>query len=160
MKETRSFWKAVSAVLLLGVIFFAGPMLIERRSAGMIVEGAEITVFYSPGCSCCVQYIPYLKRKGFIVTEELDYGKRIDILEENGIPAEMTSCHVSTVGGYFIEGHVPAEVIADLLEERPDIDGIVLPGMPQGTPGMPGIKNDIWRIHGFKDGRSFEYLNI
>ena len=160
MRETRSFWKAALAVSVIGAIFFAGPMVLGGRSSGTAVEGAEITVFYSPDCSCCVQYIPYLKRKGFVVTEELDYGKRIDILEDNGIPAGMTSCHASMAGGYFIEGHVPAEVIADLLEERPDIDGIALPGMPQGTPGMPGIKNEVWTIYGFKDGRSFEYLNL
>lgn len=160
MKNINAFWKTALLVVVIGTIFFVGPMLIGKNSPGPIVEGAEITIFYSPDCSCCVQYIPYLKRKGFNVTENRDYNKRIDILEDNQIPTEMTSCHVSMIDGYFLEGHIPADVIAKLLEERPDIDGIALPGMPQGTPGMPGIKDDIWTIYGFKNGESFEFLSL
>ncbi len=160
LKNMNVFWKTTFSVFLIGLLFFAGPMIIGKSFSGSIADGAEITIFYSPSCSCCVKYIPYLKGKGFIVSEELDYNKRIDILEDNKIPSEMTSCHASMIDGYFIEGHVPAEVILGLLNEKPEIDGISLPGMPEGTPGMPGIKNEKWIIYGFLNGEPFEYLSL
>ncbi len=150
----------ILSVVIIGVVFFAGPAILGGGSLQPVVEGSEITVFYSPGCSCCVEYIPYLKRKGFIVSENNDFGRRIDILEENQIPSEMTSCHVSMIDGYFVEGHVPAEIIAKLLDEKPNIDGIALPGMPDGTPGMPGIKNEKWIVYGFLNGEAFEYITL
>jgi hypothetical protein len=121
-------------------------------------ERQEITVFYSPDCSCCGQYIPYLKRNGFEVSGEKDMARRIDVLEEFQVPYEMTSCHTALVGNYFVEGHVPAEIIKKLLEEKPEIDGITLPGMPQGSPGMPGIKTEKWTIYGFSGGISSEFM--
>ncbi|GIW66574.1 MAG: hypothetical protein KatS3mg095_0472 [Candidatus Parcubacteria bacterium] len=53
---------------------------------------------------------------------------------------------------YFIEGHIPIEVIQKLLTEKPDIDGIALPGMPSGSPGMPGFKIYPFKIHSVKNG--------
>ena len=58
----------------------------------------------------------------------------------HGVPKSAWSCHTTIVAGYVIEGHVPMEAIEDLLSRRPAIDGIALPGMPAGSPGMPGIK--------------------
>jgi hypothetical protein len=58
--------------------------------------------------------------------------------ESKGITQELASCHTAEISGYIIEGHVPADVIEELLQEKPDIVGLALPGMPPGSPGMGG----------------------
>jgi hypothetical protein len=60
------------------------------------------------------------------------------VKRELGVPSEAESCHTAVVGGYFLEGHVPAEDISRLLAEHPDISGLAVPGMPIGSPGMEG----------------------
>ena len=72
----------------------------------------------------------------------------------------MQSCHTAILGKYFIEGHVPLEAINKLLKERPDIDGIALPGMPIGTPGMPGEKEETFIIYQLVDGKSSVFMTI
>jgi len=63
------------------------------------------------------------------------------IKDEQGIPQDMLSCHTTIIGGYVVEGHVPLEAVEKLLVEKPDIRGIAMPGMPSGSPGMPGLKS-------------------
>lgn len=123
------------------------------------IDKPKITVFYDPTCSCCVQYISYLKRNGFEVFEEKEMAKRMDILEEYQIPQNMTACHTNIIGDYFVEGLMPAEIIKKLLEEKPEIDGIALPGMPQGAPGMPDFKTGKWTIYAFSNGQPSEFLS-
>lgn len=77
-----------------------------------------------------------------------------------GIPANMESCHTAVIGDYFVEGHVPEEIIQKMLSEQPDIDGIMLPRMPSGSPGMPGQKTGVWIIYQLKDGEVSEYTRI
>jgi hypothetical protein len=62
----------------------------------------------------------------------------MDLNASLGIPSELGSCHTAQIEGYIVEGHVPADVIDQLLVEKPDILGVALPGMPQGSPGMGG----------------------
>lgn len=71
---------------------------------------------------------------------------------EVGVPMAYSSCHTTIAGGYFIEGHVPLEAIDRLLAERPDIDGIALPGMPPGSPGMGGIAVGQFEVLAITDG--------
>ena len=82
------------------------------------------------------------------------------IKKKHNIPGEMQSCHTSVVGKYFIEGHVPIEAINKLLKDQPDIDGIVLPGMPMGTPGMPGNKEAPYVIYQLIDGEYSVFMTI
>ena len=72
----------------------------------------------------------------------------------------MQSCHTTILGKYFIEGHVPLEAINKLLKEQPDIDGIALPGMPIGTPGMPGEKEEPYVIYQLIDGKPSVFMTI
>ena len=67
-------------------------------------------------------------------------------------PTEAWSCHTALIDGYPVEGHVPVEAIEDLLAERPDIDGIALPGMRAGSPGMPGEKASPFEVLAIDDG--------
>ena len=121
--------------------------------------GQKITVYKSPSCGCCVGYVGELEKEGFdvemVVVEDMS-----TIKEEHNIPREMESCHTSVVDGYFIEGHMPISVVRDLLEEKPEIDGIALPNMPAGTPGMPGIKTKPWEIYQLTDGEVSSYLTL
>lgn len=89
----------------------------------------------SPSCGCCGSWVEHVEKAGFKVkinnTEEMN-----PIKERVGVPYGKGSCHTAEVGGYFIEGHVPAEDIKRLLAERPDAKGLTVPGMPAGSPGM------------------------
>lgn len=82
------------------------------------------------------------------------------IKEEYGIPEELWSCHTTIVDGYYIEGHVPIDVVLKLLEERPAIDGIALPGMPSGSPGMDGEKDGPWRIYAVTGETYQEFVTV
>ena len=92
-----------------------------------------ITVYRSPSCNCCGIWVEHLKRHNFAVTE-IQMDDVNPIKQQHGIPYDMASCHTALIGDYLIEGHVPASDINRLLEERPDIAGLSVPGMPHGTP--------------------------
>ncbi len=83
-----------------------------------------------------------------------------EIKDDLGIPDDMRSCHTSLVGDYYVEGHVPLAAIQKLLEEQPDIDGIAMPGMPQGSPGMSGEKDGTWVIYSISDSGIEEFMTI
>ena len=74
-----------------------------------------------------------------------------------GVPNDAMSCHTAVIDGYAIEGHVPVEAIEDLLAQRPAIDGIALPGMPPGSPGMPGDKAAPFTVLAVSDGATSEF---
>lgn len=112
----------------------------------------EVVVYKSPYCGCCVEHIAYMRENGFKVkVEEVD--DLSSIKKKYGIPGNMESCHTTIVGDYFIEGHIPIEAINKLLSEKPEINGISLPGMPSGSPGMPGVQTEDWIINSIKNGR-------
>ncbi len=94
-----------------------------------------VTVFKSPSCQCCGKWVERMREYGFTVTLE----NRTDVTpvkRELGIPAALDSCHTSIVGGYTVEGHVPPDLVARVLRDRPDVAGLAVPGMPQSAPGM------------------------
>lgn len=97
--------------------------------------GHEMTVYRSASCGCCTQWGSHMASAGFRlddhITEDMDAVKKA-----RGVSPRQESCHTAVVGGYVIEGHVPASAIQRLLEERPDIRGLAVPGMPIGSPGM------------------------
>jgi len=109
-------------------------------------ERILVTVYASPNCECCKQYVSYLKNNGFevnlVLLEDLN-----SVKNNLKIPENMRSCHTSIINNYFIEGHVPVEAIQKLLKEKPNIFGISLPGMPAGSPGMGGIKEKEFIIY-------------
>jgi len=101
-------------------------------NAGVLVE-----VYKSPTCGCCGKWIDYLEANGFRV-EATDVPDVAPLKAKYGVPEGMDSCHTALVEGYVVEGHVPVADIQRLLTERPEIDGIAVPGMPMGSPGMEG----------------------
>ena len=108
-------------------------------------ENAKAVVYKSPTCGCCSKWIDHLEKNGFEV-EAKDVPDVTPIKRANGVPPRLTACHTAMVGGYFIEGHVPAEDVKRLLEERPEIAGLTVPGMPMGSPGMEGPRSERYRV--------------
>ena len=99
-----------------------------------------ITVWKSASCGCCQRWVDYLQDDGFEVTAH-NVDDVVSIKHKLGMtnPA-LYSCHTAKVGGYIIEGHVPASDIRRLLDERPTLVGLAAPGMPQMSPGMLSIE--------------------
>lgn len=105
-----------------------------NASGGM--SPLQMTVYKSPTCSCCKGWSEYMSEEGFAVktvdTDDVDAVK-----SEHGLTdGSLKSCHTAIIGGYVIEGHVPAADVKRLLAERPDITGLSAPGMPMMSPGM------------------------
>jgi hypothetical protein len=122
-------------------------------------EQAEMVVYKSPHCGCCQVWVDYVEEAGFRVVSH-DVMDVQPIKAHHGLPGHLSSCHTTLVGGYVVEGHVPADVIRRLLAERPDIAGIAVPGMPLGSPGMevPSGRKDPYDIIAFtRDGRVSVY---
>ena len=100
-----------------------------------LAELGIVTVFKSPSCQCCGKWIQRMREHGFAVAER-NTNDMAAVKQEHGIPAQLGSCHTSTVGGYAVEGHVPPDLVERMLRERPKIVGLAVPGMPQSAPGM------------------------
>ncbi|MAE42817.1 hypothetical protein CMO93_03525 [Candidatus Woesearchaeota archaeon] len=123
------------------------------------VSGEKITVFKSPTCGCCIGWVAEMRKSGYNI-EVKEMNDMSSIRSKYNIPSNMQSCHTAVVGDYFIEGHVPIEAVNKLLTEKPDVDGIALPRMPAGSPGMPGVKNSVWTIYTLNDGSSTNFMAI
>jgi len=119
---------------------------------------AEVTVYKSPTCGCCKEWIKHLQANGFSVTAH-DVTDVARYKTANGVPVTLGSCHTATVGGYVIEGHVPAADVKRLLKERPPVRGLAVPGMPIGSPGMEqGAHKERYDVLTFdKDGKTSVY---
>ena len=101
---------------------------------------STITVWKSASCGCCQKWVDFLQDEGFEVTAH-NVDDVVSIKRKLGMtdPA-LYSCHTAKVGGYLIEGHVPASDIRRLLDDRPTLVGLAAPGMPQMSPGMLSIE--------------------
>ncbi|XBS22547.1 DUF411 domain-containing protein [Methylomarinum sp. Ch1-1] len=114
----------------------------------------EIVVYRSPTCGCCGKWVQHLRDQRFKIKDVVSDDMQA-IKDKYGVPREMASCHTAVIDGYVIEGHVPARDIKRLLEMKPDVVGISVPGMPVGTPGMEmGGRKDPYQVISFdKEGR-------
>ncbi len=122
MKPARRYMLAAGLVLAASPTAFAAP------------AGPTIEVWKSPTCGCCAKWVEHLEANGFRVTVR-DEGNAA-ARKKAGIPQALGSCHTALVGGYAIEGHVPAADVRRLLKEKPNAIGLAVPGMPIGSPGM------------------------
>lgn len=121
----RRHWLAAAAVLALTGF--------ERTA---MAQAPNVQVWKDPNCGCCQIWVEHLQASGFKV-EVRDVGNTA-ARKRLGMPESLGSCHTASVGGYVIEGHVPAADIHRLLKERPAALGLSVPGMPIGSPGMDG----------------------
>ncbi|MGK2913579.1 MAG: DUF411 domain-containing protein [Porticoccaceae bacterium] len=95
----------------------------------------EVTVYKRPTCDCCNKWVEHMRINGFVV-EALNVADIVPHKKANRVPSALGACHTATVGGYVIEGHVPASDVRRLLKEPPKVLGLAVPGMPPGSPGM------------------------
>lgn len=110
----------------------AGAMLLAPLAAR---ANDLITVYKDPSCGCCSAWIEHVERAGFPAKTVIE--PNINAVKTRlGVPAALWSCHTAELEGYILEGHVPALAIVRLLEARPPIRGLAVPGMPVGSPGM------------------------
>jgi len=112
----------------------AGAVLAIRPA---LAEGVlpKLVVSKDPSCGCCGGWVDDMRAAGFPV-EVITTAQVNRVKMRPGVPQDLASCHTAEVGGYVIEGHVPADAIKRLLAERPPAKGLAVPGMPVGSPGM------------------------
>ena len=149
----------VLTVLILSFLYIFNFVADKKDVLANINNKQVVEVFKTPSCGCCYGYVLFLEEEKFKV-KQTDMRSLHTIKQKYNIPVEMQSCHTTIMGKYFIEGHVPFEAVNKLLKEQPDIDGIALPGMPIGTPGMPGDKDETYVIYQLKDGKSSVFMTI
>jgi hypothetical protein len=117
-------------------------------TVAIAAEPAEIAVYRTPTCGCCSKWVKHLEDHGFSVVDHV-VPDLSAMKSENGVTPALASCHTAFVAGYVIEGHVPAEDITRLLETRPVVSGLAVPGMPIGSPGMEGPNPESYRVLSF-----------
>jgi len=148
--------KVLNIFLAIGLLILNTGIKAETNEAGKPVD---IVVYRSPTCDCCGKWLEHLKKNNFnikdIVTDDVQA-----IKNKYGVSDAMASCHTAIVGGYVIEGHVPANDIMKLLKTKPKIVGIAVPGMPSGTPGMEmGDRKDAYNVMSFDKENHYEIFN-
>ncbi len=136
MLMLRRFLPALLVLALFGLAACspsdAGPAEEEEEAAEAL---PAVTVYKSPTCGCCAEWVEHMEENGF----EVKTSEMINVTPMKnrlGVPGALRSCHTSVIGGYVVEGHVPADVIKTMLGEEPDFAGLAVPGMPIGSPGM------------------------
>jgi len=160
MKLKKNLLKLTVPIVLIFSFLYILNFVTDKKDALANINNKQIVeVFKTPSCGCCYGYVLFLEEEKFEV-KQTDMRSLHTIKQKYNIPVEMQSCHTTIMGKYFIEGHVPFEAVNKLLKEQPDIDGIALPGMPIGTPGMPGDKDEPYVIYQLKDGKSSVFMTI
>ncbi len=117
-------------------------------AAASVDDPMAVTVYKSPSCGCCGNWVEYMREAGFTVAV-VDQDDLTDVKKRLGVSGDLQSCHTATVGGYVLEGHVPVEDVKRLLAERPEVVGLAVPGMPMGSPGMEGMRKDPYDVVSF-----------
>ena len=157
----KKFVKPIIILLLSVSLFYSFNFIEDKKNvlANINNKKLSVEVFKTPSCGCCYGYVLFLEKEKFNV-KQTDMRSLHSIKQKYNIPLEMQSCHTTIIGKYFIEGHVPLEAVNKLLKEQPDIDGIALPGMPIGTPGMPGKKEEPFVVYQLIDGKFSIFMTI
>jgi len=105
-----------------------------------------VEVFKNPSCGCCGAWVDHLKAAGFDVKVTMVDDTSV-VRKKYGLPDKFGSCHTAVVGGYVVEGHVPAADVKKLLAMKPAAVGVAVPGMPVGSPGMEmGSRKDPYQV--------------
>jgi len=141
------------------ILSVLGLVLALAANPANSAERPPATLYKNPQCGCCEQYANYLRSNGFTVKVVPTHNLSL-IRRQAGvnIPEKLEGCHTMLIDKYVVDGHVPLKTLDKLLTERPDIRGISLPGMPEGSPGMTGQKTEpfaIYEIGGDAEPRAY-----
>jgi hypothetical protein len=124
-------------------------LLVAFRSDPVPAAAPVLHVVKSPTCGCCQAWVDYMKAQGFTVTVE-NRETFTQLKRQNGVTAELESCHTAFVDGLVVEGHVPADLVKKLLRDKPNgVKGVAVPGMPRGSPGMEAPVHDRYTVYTF-----------
>ena len=108
-------------------------------------DRTPMKVSKDPNCGCCSGWAAHMDGAGFNVTV-VEVGDLKLVRAQAGVPPELAGCHTAEVGGYIVEGHVPAGAVRRLLAARPAATGVAAPGMPMGSPGMEGPEPETFEV--------------
>lgn len=111
----------------------------------LAADKPAVTVYKTKTCGCCGKWVEHMRANGFAV-EVKEVETTAAAQTQYGVPDKLRSCHTATVKGYTLEGHVPAADVQRLLKERPEARGLAVPGMPAGSPGMEGPRQDAYSV--------------
>ncbi|WP_422139282.1 DUF411 domain-containing protein [Endozoicomonas sp. ALC020] len=145
----------------LKALFLGTAVLMSFMLAKAEESLPTVMLYKTPACGCCKQWAKHMEENGFKVMSH-DVPSTATYRARAGIPKGMESCHTAFIGDYAIEGHVPAADIKRLLSEKPaGVNGLTVPGMPLGSPGMEyGDRKDPYQVIGFtKDGNTSVFAN-
>lgn len=123
-------------------------------------QAATYEMFRDPNCGCCGKWADHVRTENEVPVKVSVSQDMSRVKQAHGIPQDLWSCHTMTVDDYVIEGHVPAEQIERLLEERPEgVRGLAVPGMPLGSPGMEmGNRKQPYEVIAFRaDGSRYVF---
>lgn len=146
-------------ILRLRVASLALAALVAVGCSRPAEAGPIVTVYKTPTCGCCTAWEDHLRENGFQVQSQKLNDLR-QVKSQQGVPQALGSCHTAVIDGYTVEGHVPADVIRRLIAERPAIDGVAVPGMPMGSPGMEGPYKETYEVFSFKDGEPVDVYEV
>ena len=164
----------IKTILTIGVVVAIGGLLVFARASNDVSEATTIdapdkatydqakpdviTVYKTEACGCCLKWVDHLETNGLDV-EVVNVASTAPTREHFGVPPRLLSCHTASINGYWVEGHVPADLVQKLITEKPaGISGLSAPGMPMGSPGMEGpnpVQYDIIAYHA--DGTTSVY---
>ena len=161
LKSTLSRRAALTVLISAagGVSLVGGATGVSSLNAEPTRTRGDVTLYKNPECGCCEGYADYLRQHGFKVTA-VPTNNLTAMGEKYGIPDGLQPCHISLIDGYVVGGHIPIEIVNRLLSEKPQITGITLPGMPVGTPAMPGNKPSPLDIYEIGKGQPKVYATI
>ncbi|HET9292747.1 MAG TPA: DUF411 domain-containing protein [Gemmatimonadales bacterium] len=128
--------QAIRFVVLVAAALGLGAA-VSRAPARDGAQPAVMTVYKLASCGCCAKWVDHIKATG-IQVKTIDVEDLSDVKEASGVPAPLQTCHTAVIQGYVVEGHVPGDVVQQLLRDKPAIAGVAVPGMPVGSPGMEG----------------------
>jgi len=123
----------------------AAAAAIATPSLLRAAAGTPMMVYKDPNCGCCHNWVEIMRGSGFDVSVR-DTSDMASIKTRHKVGRNLGSCHTALVGGYVVEGHVPADVIRKLLAEKPKVLGLAVPGMPMGSPGMEGGRKEAYEV--------------
>jgi hypothetical protein len=160
MTRMKQATYVAAAFLALGV---SGSLHAQKPAAGKPAPKAApvaARVYLTPTCGCCSKWVDHMTAAGFDMPRDVMVQAELDkVAARQKVPVNLRSCHTAVVGKYVIEGHVPADVVRQLLKDAPaTVVGLSAPNMPVGSPGMEGPNAKPYSIMAFKaDGSTYEY---
>lgn len=135
----------------LSALFAAALMIAAAMPATAQPAPGAVALYKDPNCGCCESYAGYLRQQGFAVTVT-PTDDVAGMSRKAGIPDAFQGCHLAFIEGYAVSGHVPLGIVKRLLDERPAVKAITLPGMPMGSPGMGGAKEEPFTVYQIGEG--------